>query len=258
MLRIDILRSTALALLAVFGLLAVACSAEDNRTSISEHEVYQLRRQAMVKQHIAGRGIGDSAVLAAMGSVPRHLFVPTAYREGAYGDFPLPIEHGQTISQPYIVAAMTELLKPDSTSRILEVGTGSGYQAAILAEIVDSVFTIEIVAPLAVRAEELLDSLGYDNIVVKAGDGFAGWPEHAPFDGVIVTCAPSNVPRPLVEQLAEGGRMVIPVGDITQELVVLTKHTDSLVREVAFPVRFVPMTGEAQTDSARFDSTTSK
>jgi protein-L-isoaspartate(D-aspartate) O-methyltransferase len=138
------------------------------------------------------------------------------------------------------------------------VGTGSGYQAAILAEIVDSVFTIEIVAPLAHRAEELLDSLGYDNILVKAGDGFAGWPEHAPFDGVIVTCAPSDVPRPLVKQLDEGGRMVIPVGERTQELVVLTKHADSLVREVAFPVRFVPMTGEAQTDSARFDSTANK
>jgi len=251
-------RLVTLLYVAALSILTAACSAADQEPRTHEDEVWQFQRDIMVARQIAARGISDTAVLTAMGKVPRHLFVPRQYRANSYGDYPLPIEHGQTISQPFIVAAMAELLKPDSSSRILEIGTGSGYQAAILAEIVDSVFTIEIVAPLARRAAQLLDSLGYANVVVKAGDGFVGWPEHAPFDGIIVTCAPSNVPKPLVEQLAEGGRMVIPVGEITQELVVLTKEADSLIRESFFPVRFVPMTGEAQSDSARFDSSLRK
>lgn len=238
----------------VLTLTSASCSAGDHQPAGGENEVYELKRQTMVETQIATRGVTDPEVLKAMRTVPRQLFVPERYQVAAYGDHPLPIAHNQTISQPYIVAAMTELLAVDSTSRVLEVGTGSGYQAAILAEIVDSVFTIEIVTPLAHRADTLLDSLGYDNILVRAGDGFAGWPEHAPFNGIIVTCAPSDVPRPLIEQLGPGGRMVIPVGVITQELVVLTKDADSLVRESVFPVRFVPMTGEAQSDSARFDS----
>ncbi len=205
---------------------------------------YDEARNLMVKTQIEARGISDDRVLTAMRQVPRHRFVPRNVQGLAYADQPLPIGEGQTISQPYIVALMTELLQVDSTSKVLEIGTGSGYQAAILGELVDTVFTIEIVCTLAERAENVLNELGYDNITVRCGDGYAGWKEHAPFDAVIVTCAPPRVPQPLVEQLAVGGRMVIPVGTLWQELKVIEKDEKELRETSVIPVRFVPMTGE--------------
>jgi protein-L-isoaspartate(D-aspartate) O-methyltransferase len=201
----------------------------------------------MVAEQLAGpgRSVTNARVLAAMGKVPRHELVPETVRAQAYRDSPLPIGHGQTISQPYIVAYMTEQLDPKPTDRILEVGTGSGYQAAVLAELVAKVYTIEIIEDLAKRAKADLQRLGYTNVNVRAGDGYQGWPEAAPFDAVIVTCAPERVPEPLVEQLKEGGRIVIPVGPLwAQELVVLRKQQGKLEHHAVLPVRFVPMTGE--------------
>ena len=207
----------------------------------------------MVEEQIVRRGVRDSAVLDAMRAVPRHRFVQDKYVREAYEDYPLPIGEGQTISQPFIVAVMTEALGVGPSDTVLEVGTGSGYQAAVLAEIVDQVYTIEILKPLGEAAESTLTSLGYKNIHVKIGDGYRGWPEHAPFDGIIVTAAPDHVPEPLLEQLAMGGRMIIPLGQNAQSLIVLTKTPEGIKREERFGVRFVPMTGEAQTgdDSAR-------
>ena len=208
--------------------------------------LYHLRRQKMVDNQIIARGIADKNVIEALRKIPRHLFVPKEERERAYSDGPLPIGHSQTISQPYIVAIMTELLGIDSTSTVLEIGTGSGYQAAVLGEIADSVYTIEIVAPLAEKAAEILDSLGYKNIFVRAGDGYQGWPEAAPFDAIIVTAAAPKIPQPLIDQLKIGGRLVIPVGDLSQELYLVTKNEEGIVKQSIIPVRFVPMTGEVQ------------
>ena len=206
-----------------------------------ESEDYSVLRERMVADQIAARGIGDVRILAAMRKVPRHLFVPEPVRSEAYEDHPLPIGEGQTISQPYIVALMTLAIAPQAAMRVLEVGTGSGYQAAILAELSRSVYTIEIVETLGRRAAALL-AARYPNIHVRIGDGYRGWPEEAPFDAIIVTCSPTEVPSPLVEQLREGGRMVIPVGERgIQELVLLTKQASRLVRESILPVRFVPM-----------------
>lgn len=203
---------------------------------------YEAERSRMVEEQIRRRAITDTAVLMAMQKVPRHKFVPEKYRSEAYEDHPLPIGYGQTISQPYIVAFMTQVLEPKKTDRILEVGTGSGYQAAVLAEICDSVYTIELVEDLAKRAEETIKGLGYNNVSVRAGDGYQGWPEHAPFDAIIVTCAPTHVPELLEEQLAEGGRMIIPVGkSFAQELVLLEKKNGKLKQNDVLPVRFVPM-----------------
>ncbi len=203
---------------------------------------YQSLRNQMVNQQIASRGITDRQVLDAMRKVERHLFVPAELVRFAYGDHPLSIGYGQTISQPYIVAFMTEVLNLEKTSKVLEIGTGSGYQAAVLGEICDSVFSIEIVPELAERSGNLLKVLGYSNIHVKAGDGYLGWEEHGPYDAVIVTCAPTHVPDPLTKQLAEGGRMIIPVGQRgVQELVLLTKKKGKLVKHSVLPVRFVPM-----------------
>lgn len=200
----------------------------------------------MVKEQIAARGVTDEHVLTAMRSIPRHEFVPENYRKGSYDDGPLPIGHGQTISQPYVVALMTEQLKPQSTHRVLEVGTGSGYQAAVLSGLVAEVYTIEIVEPLGRSAEAILNRLGYKNVHVKIGDGYNGWPEHAPFDSIIVTCAPDHVPQPLIDQLKEGGRMVIPVGPhLAQQLYVLHKENGQLRQAALLDVRFVPMTREA-------------
>ena len=210
---------------------------------------YAALRERMVETQIARRGVLDSALLLAMRTVPRHRLVPDKDRPYAYSDEPLPIGEGQTISQPYIVAYMTEALELKPTDRVLEIGTGSGYQAAVLAEIVDSVFTIEIIKPLAEGAQSTLLELGYTNVFVRCGDGYRGWPEHAPFDGIIVTAAPDHVPQPLVEQLAVGGRLVIPVGSYTQELLVIRKTTEGVVTDTTLPVRFVPMTGEAQRPS---------
>lgn len=192
-----------------------------------------------------GRGITNQSVLGAMQKVPRHEFVPLAVREDAYDDSPLPIGYGQTISQPFIVAFMTEQLAPQRHERILEIGTGSGYQAAVLAELASEVYTIEIVPELATRAAQDLKRLGYTNVFVRAGDGYAGWPEKAPFDAIIVTCAPEKVPPELARQLKESGRMIIPVGEVwNQELVYLRKREGKLEQRSVLPVRFVPMTGE--------------
>jgi protein-L-isoaspartate(D-aspartate) O-methyltransferase len=208
---------------------------------------YEQLRHDMVNALVREGWLKDERVIAAMRAVPRHLFVPEAYRANAYLDTPLPIGHGQTISAPSIVAIMTELLEPKPEHVIFEVGTGSGYQAAVLAKLVKEVYTIEIVKQLAEEAKKRLSELGYKNVWVKAGDGYQGWPEHAPFDGIIVTCAPTEIPKPLIEQLKEGGRMVIPVGDPgVQELYLLTKQHGEIVKRAVLPVLFVPMTGEAQ------------
>jgi protein-L-isoaspartate(D-aspartate) O-methyltransferase len=204
----------------------------------------------MVDRQIVARGVTNERVLDAMRRVPRHLFVPEALRHAAYEDTPLPIGFAQTISQPYIVAAMSEALDPQPTDRVLEVGTGSGYQAAVLAEIVAKVYSIEIVEELGLRARADLAAAGYDNIDVRIGDGYAGLPDEAPFDGIIVTAAPPVVPPPLVEQLAMGARLVIPVGEAFQELRVLTRTEDGMTEETLLPVRFVPMTGRAQGDAS--------
>jgi protein-L-isoaspartate(D-aspartate) O-methyltransferase len=204
------------------------------------------KRQRMVQQQLMPRGIHEDRVLAAMAKVPREEFVPPNSRPESYEDGPLQIGYDQTISQPYIVAFMTEQLQPTRNDRVLEVGTGSGYQAAILAELVAEVYTIEIIEPLAKSAETTLDRLGYKNVHVKAGDGYKGWPERAPFDAITVTCAPDHVPQPLIDQLKEGGRMIIPVGVFgDQQLYLLEKKNGKLQRRAVLPVRFVPMTGEA-------------
>ena len=206
---------------------------------------FAVARQHMVEDQIKGRGVTDSRVTEVMSSVPRHEFVPENYRARAYQDHPLPIGHGQTISQPYIVAFMTEQLRPQPTDRVLEVGTGSGYQAAVLSKLVAEVYTIEILKPLAQRAEVDLRRLNYSNVKVKAGDGYKGWPEHAPFDAIIVTAAPDHVPQPLIDQLREGGRMIIPVGGREmQQLYLLEKHVGKLTQRAVLPVNFVPLTRE--------------
>ena len=207
---------------------------------------FAAQRQRMVTEQLKARGISDERVLNAMNKVPREEFVPPDSRAGSYEDGPLPIGYGQTISQPYIVAFMTEQLRLKPSDRVLEIGTGSGYQAAILAELVSEVYSIEIVEPLAKNAEATLQRLGYTNVRVKAGDGYKGWPEHAPFDAIIVTCAPDKVPQPLVDQLKDDGRMVIPVGDrFAQELYLLEKKNGQLKQSATLPVRFVPMAREA-------------
>jgi protein-L-isoaspartate(D-aspartate) O-methyltransferase len=204
-------------------------------------------RRRMVEEQLAGRGIKSHAVLEAMAAVPRHEFVPENVRKFSYADEPLEIGYGQTISQPYIVAFMTEQLDPQPADRILEIGTGSGYQAAILSRLVSEVYTIEIVEPLAKRAASDLKRLGYENVKVLAGDGYKGWPEHAPFDGIIVTCAPDHVPKPLVDQLRDGGRMIVPVGPPgMQELFLLRKRGTKVEQTAVLPVRFVPMTGKSR------------
>jgi protein-L-isoaspartate(D-aspartate) O-methyltransferase len=203
-------------------------------------------RQRMVQEQLMPRGVHDKRVLAAISKVPREEFVPQDLRAASYTDQPLPIGYGQTISQPYIVAFMTEQLHPSSGDHVLEIGTGSGYQAAVLAELVAEVYSIEIIEPLAKSAQATLQRLGYKNVHVKVGDGYKGWPEHAPFDAITVTCAPDHVPQPLIDQLKEGGRMIIPVGSFgDQELYLLEKKNGELKRRAVLPVRFVPMAGEA-------------
>lgn len=203
---------------------------------------YETRRMWMVETQIRNRGVTSSDVLDAMKKVPRHLFIPEAYRDEAYNDYPLSIGYGQTISQPFIVAYMTEAVRPSKNKKALEIGTGSGYQAAVLAEVTGKVYTIEIVPELARESAERLEQMGYDNVVCRHGDGYLGWPEHAPFDIIVVTAAPENIPQPLIDQLAEGGRLIIPVGaaGAVQELLLVTKRngkTDE--RRLSF-VRFVP------------------
>ena len=220
-------------------------------TGCQKHLVSSLEfaaeRHKMVDEQLEPRGIRDERVLAAMAKVPREEFVSENLRDKSYSDSALPIGHDQTISQPYIVAFMTEQLRPKSTDRVLEVGTGSGYQTAILAELVQDVYTIEIVEPLAKEASARLARLGYANAHVKAGDGYQGWAEVAPFDAIIVTCAPDKIPAPLTQQLKDGGRMLVPVGTtmMDQQLYLLEKKNGALAQTAILPVRFVPMTGEA-------------
>jgi protein-L-isoaspartate(D-aspartate) O-methyltransferase len=201
--------------------------------------------QRMVEEQLSapGRDIKNRLILEAMATVPRHEFVPASLRKFAYWDEPLPIGYGQTISQPYIVALMTEQLNPKPTDRVLEIGTGSGYQAAILSRLVAEVYTIEIIEPLAKRAEADLRRLGFLNVKVLAGDGYKGWPEYAPFDSVIVTCAPDHIPQALIDQLKDDGRMTIPVGALgDQKLYLLRKHGAKIEQQAVLPVFFVPMT----------------
>jgi protein-L-isoaspartate(D-aspartate) O-methyltransferase len=210
------------------------------------NESRERERHALVARTIEDAGVRDPRVLRAMRSVERHRYVPEQVRDRAYEDRPLPIGYGQTISQPFVVAFMTEALELDGTERVLEIGTGSGYQAAVLAELAREVYTIEIVPELAERARRDLEEAGYTNVTVRAGDGYRGWPESAPFDAIIVTAAPDHVPQPLLDQLAVGGRMILPVGDWDQELVLITRSETGFERRRVLPVRFVPMTGEAE------------
>jgi protein-L-isoaspartate(D-aspartate) O-methyltransferase len=205
-----------------------------------------VERERMVREQIAARGIRDPRVLAALSRVPRHELVPEEVRAYAYQDQPLPIGQGQTISQPYVVAYMTEQLRLRGDERVLEVGTGSGYQAAVLAELAHEVFSIEIVPELGERARADLARLGYRNVHIRIGDGYRGWPEQAPFDAIIVTAAPGHVPQPLIDQLAMGGRLVLPVGEFNQELLLLSRDADGIHEEHLIDVRFVPMRGEAE------------
>lgn len=223
------------------------CQQAKKRAEMTEKK-YAAQRAEMVRLQLKARGVKNERVLEAMGRVERHRFVPGRYRVESYIDSPLSIGKDQTISQPYIVAYMTELLELKDENRVLEIGTGSGYQAAILAELCQEVYTIEIIESLGFAAEQLLGELNYENIKVKVGDGYQGWPEHAPFDAIIVTAAPDHVPQPLIDQLAEGGRLIIPVGDFNQELILITREQGKLKRERKLPVRFVPMTGKARDD----------
>jgi protein-L-isoaspartate(D-aspartate) O-methyltransferase len=222
--------------------LALGCTMKDSTPT----DGYREARERMVREQIAARGVKDERVLAALSRVPRHELVPAELRESAYQDRPLPIGMGQTISQPYVVAYMTEQLGLEGGERVLEVGTGSGYQAAVLAELAKEVYSIEIVPELGARARADLARLGYTNVQVRIGDGYRGWPEHAPFDAIIVTAAPGHVPQPLVDQLAVGGRMVLPVGEWEQQLLLIERDERGLRRERLIDVRFVPMRGEAE------------
>jgi protein-L-isoaspartate(D-aspartate) O-methyltransferase len=233
--------------MAVFLLGYSLVSEPETNAGTADADLTAARQRMVDKQLLGlGRDITNRLVLAAMRTVPRHAFVPEHLRSAAYEDRPLPIGYGQTISQPYIVAFMTEQVDPHPSDRVLEVGTGSGYQAAILATLAAEVYTIEIIEPLARQAEATLKRLGYGNVKVKVGDGYQGWPEHAPFNSIIVTCAPDHVPQPLIDQLKEGGKMIIPVGPLSdQSLYILEKHGPSIRRRAVLPVRFVPMTGRA-------------
>jgi protein-L-isoaspartate(D-aspartate) O-methyltransferase len=229
------------------GLLSVGgCDSSSGRTPEAVAADWQMQRERMVSQQIEARGVKDPLVLESMRSVPRHLFIPEGNRQGAYSDMPLPIGDSQTISQPYIVALMTELLEVGPGSKVLEIGTGSGYQAAVLAGMGVEVYSIEIRQRLCERAQELLTELEYTSVQVRCGDGYGGWPEAAPFDGIIVTAAPATIPPPLLDQLADGAKMVIPVGDFYQELKVITRLGDDFDEKSVIPVRFVPMTGEIE------------
>jgi len=226
--------------LVVFGVVVWNCSAQpDNDSTLA------AARRHMIQTQLVPRNITDKWVLQAFEKVERHKFVSEDMQPYAYTDHPLPIGKDQTISQPYIVALMTQLLQLSKDDRVLEIGTGSGYQAAILAELAGEIFTIEIIDTLGRRAGNLLEELGYDNVSVRIGDGYQGWPEQAPFDAIIVTCAPAEIPQPLIDQLSEGGRMIIPVGTDWQELILVQNKEGELSRERVIPVRFVPMTGKS-------------
>jgi protein-L-isoaspartate(D-aspartate) O-methyltransferase len=227
--------------MSVLLLLLLGREEEPRSAPLIEDPARQVERNRMVDEDIVPRGVTDPAVLAAMRHVPRHRFVPREYAAFAYLDGPLPIGHGQSISQPSLVAKMTEALSLKKTDKVLEVGTGSGYQAAILAELVDQVLTVEILEPLARQAERTLTELGYRNVKVRVGDGYQGWPEEAPFDAIIVTAAPDHVPQPLLDQLAVGGRLIIPVGQFFQTLELYGRTVEGYERKTVSFVRFVPL-----------------
>lgn len=210
-----------------------------------DEDRYIERRWDMVENQIVSRGINDARVIKAMLKVKRHLFVPKEYLDSAYSDKPIPIEKEQTVSQPYMVALMTELLNPSPGKKILEIGTGSGYQSAILAETGCDLYTIEIIEDTAANARKTLEKLGYSNIKYRIGDGYRGWEENAPFEGIIVTAAPADIPDKLIEQLSQGGRMIIPVGDLSQELLLIENTNEGVKRKKITAVRFVPMTGQS-------------
>ena len=234
----------------LFGFIFFAsCESSNKMKTIhinQSRDQYQVKRNEMVQQQILARDIKDENVVSAMRSVPRHEFVSSNYRDLAYQDSPLPIGYEQTISQPYIVAYMTEILKLAENDTVLEIGTGSGYQAAVLSEIASHVYSIEIIDELGVKAAKTLEKLGLKNITVKIGDGYKGWPENAPFNAIILTAAPPKIPNPLLDQLKEGGRLIAPVGNEFQELILIIKKGKKIKRKRLIPVRFVPMTGEAQ------------
>lgn len=232
-------------LICAIGMALVFVTLNCSNKQVSKEEKYSIMRKSMVEKQIKGRGIHNDKVLDALMNVPRQKFVPEDYRDYAYEDRPLPIGYQQTISQPYIVAYMTEILKPDDTQKVLEIGTGSGYQAAILSLLYKEVYTIEIIEALAEKAKKLLVEEGYKNVKVKTGDGYQGWKEYAPYDAIIVTCAPEDIPQPLVDQLAEGGKMVIPVGGYyNQVLLLLEKRNGKILETETLPVIFVPMVRE--------------
>jgi protein-L-isoaspartate(D-aspartate) O-methyltransferase len=225
--------------ISIFVLIAFySCAKQHQNPSWSD-----IKRKEMVTQQIVSRGITDQRVIDAMLTVERHKFVPEQYEKSAYEDYPLPIGEGQTISQPYIVALMTECVNLCPTDRVLEIGTGSGYQAAVLSLLARDVYTIELIPSLAQSAEQRLTVLGYDNVHVRCGDGFLGWPEAAPFNAIVITCAPPDVPEPLIEQLAEGGRLIVPLGEDFQVLTLFEKTHGELKETSLIPVRFVPMKG---------------
>jgi protein-L-isoaspartate(D-aspartate) O-methyltransferase len=239
-------RDSLFSVLIVVAALTAGCNSHGGQASDPVDLDWQMQREDMVSQQIEARGIKDPVVLESLRAVPRHLFVPEDARDGAYQDSPLPIGDSQTISQPYIVALMTELLEVGPGSKVLEIGTGSGYQAAVLAAMGVEVCSIEIRTRLCERAQATLAELGYTSVRVRCGDGYGGWPEEAPFDGIIVTAAPELVPDPLLDQLAPGAHMVIPVGDFYQELKVITPSGEGFDERAVIPVRFVPMTGEVE------------
>ena len=218
-----------------------ACQQASSKQSSSTKQ-----RLVMVRTQIMARGVKDPRVLEAMRQVERHRFVPRSVRHRAYADAPLPIGHRQTISQPYIVAYMTEALALKATDKVLEVGTGSGYQTAVLAKVAARVYSIEIVRPLGLVAKKLLGQMGYKNVRVRIGDGYRGWPKAAPFDAIMITAAPPRIPAPLLAQLKVGGRLVVPVGTTSQQLIRITRTATGYHRQTLLAVRFVPMTGEAQ------------
>jgi protein-L-isoaspartate(D-aspartate) O-methyltransferase len=225
----------------------LACVNAEGQSVEDDTLFYQFLRQAMIENQIIDRGVSDERVIKAMNDVPRHLFVKESLRDLAYADGPLPIGHNQTISQPYIVAYMTEILQPDTHHIVLEVGTGSGYQAAILSKLVNHVYSIEIIPELGKEAANRLDKLGYDNVTVKIGDGYNGWEEHSPFDRIIVTAAPEQIPKKLVDQLKSGGLMILPVGKTSfgQDMRIVKKdRTGQVTTQETIPVRFVPMIHE--------------
>jgi len=238
-----------------FGLLLLLVwNCHEKNSANHQESEHRMNRERMVSSQLVTRGIKNNEVLKAMSEVPRHLFVPAEEMPYAYLDEPRRIGYNQTISQPYIVAFMTEQLSLQASDKVLEVGTGSGYQAAILATIADSVFTIEIIPQLASLASERLSQLGFMNVRVKTGDGYRGWPDKAPFDAIIITAAPPKIPQPLLDQLRIGGRMILPVGEFEQELVLVRKTEAGLSMESILPVRFVPMTGEIQNRNGKTEN----